>query len=54
MHSHLDTPGMQNTAALIIYELMNVNSILQVEIILVNIILKLTFQDVRPLSEIVW
>jgi hypothetical protein len=46
--------GMQNTAALIIYERMNVNPILQAEIILVNIILKVTFQDVRPLSEIEW
>jgi hypothetical protein len=45
---------MQNTAALIIYKLMNVNPILQEEIIIVNIILKVTFQDVRPLSEIEW
>jgi hypothetical protein len=46
--------GMQNTAALIIYELINVNPILQAEIILVNITVKVMFQDVRPLSEIEW
>ena len=54
IHSHLNISGMQNTATLIIYELMNVNPILQAEIILVNIILKVMFQDVRPLSEIEW
>ena len=46
--------GMQNTTALIIYELMDVNPIFQAEIIRFNIILKVTFQDVRPLSEIEW
>jgi hypothetical protein len=46
--------GTQITAALIIYELINVNPILQAEVSLVNIILKGTFQNVRPLSEIEW
>jgi len=43
--------GMQRAATLIIYEPLNVNPVLQAEIILVNIISQVTFQDVRPLSE---
>jgi hypothetical protein len=46
--------GTQRAATLIIYELLNVNPILQAENILVNIISQVAFQDVRPLSETEW